>query len=303
MLNRLIAEEIDPNDDVREPAGRRLPRRRHRSPCPRARWSAATSQDVPLCTADDETGCVVTWATFRVDGHRRPPSSFFGRPRRRRRRRRLREPGGRRRAAPPTSTPTSPPTPRPRSCRRSARHRGRRRGSTGVRRRRSTRPFVSRARPGQRRVHHHRRRSTTCRSTVARRPGRPPRRRHPRRPHPRVGPPPGRREPGDGRHRRRRRRPRPTPTPADAATVRSRHVRHPRQPRPTTGCCSPRTATATPTRPRCSRWHPAADHAPGADGRVHLDRDPPGGPHPRRACCRSRGGCGAPRWAPTSTAW
>jgi Protein of unknown function (DUF3089) len=37
-------------------------------------------QHVPLCTAPDETGCVLTWATFRSTAPP-PPSSFFGRPR------------------------------------------------------------------------------------------------------------------------------------------------------------------------------------------------------------------------------
>ena len=78
MLSQLIAEEIDPNDDVRELLVAAY----------LAGWSVSVPegedvggqfQNVPVCKANDQTGCVISWASFRADA---PPvaGSFFGRP-------------------------------------------------------------------------------------------------------------------------------------------------------------------------------------------------------------------------------
>ena len=50
----------------------------------------------------------------------------------------------------------------------------------------------------------------------------------------------------------------------------------------TTGCCSPRTATGTPTRARAWSGTPPPTTRPGATRGLHRDRDPAGRPHPRR---------------------
>lgn len=79
MLNKLIAEEIDPNDDLRALlvsaylAGGSVA-------VPDGKTVGGDFQHVPLCTTDDEPGCVVTWATFRSTAPP-PADSFFGRPR------------------------------------------------------------------------------------------------------------------------------------------------------------------------------------------------------------------------------
>ncbi len=79
MLNRLIAEEIDPDDDVRARlvsaylAGGSVA-------VPDGELVGGDFQHVPLCSQDDETGCVITWASFRSTSPP-PAGSFFGRPR------------------------------------------------------------------------------------------------------------------------------------------------------------------------------------------------------------------------------
>lgn len=79
MLNRLIAEEIDPNEAVRALlvsaylAGSSVA-------VPAGEVVGGDFQNVPLCRADDEFGCVVTWASFRATAPP-PAGSFFGRPR------------------------------------------------------------------------------------------------------------------------------------------------------------------------------------------------------------------------------
>lgn len=78
MLSQLIAEEIDPNDDVRAVLVAAY----------LAGWSVSVPegadvggqfQNVPVCRADDQTGCVVSWAAFRASAPP-PAGSFFGRP-------------------------------------------------------------------------------------------------------------------------------------------------------------------------------------------------------------------------------
>jgi Protein of unknown function (DUF3089) len=79
LLNELIRTEIDPREDVRERlvgaylAGAAVA-------VPEGVVVGGDFQNVPLCTAADETGCVLTWATFRSTAPP-PPNSFFGRPR------------------------------------------------------------------------------------------------------------------------------------------------------------------------------------------------------------------------------
>jgi len=79
LLNELIGTEIDPHEDVRERlvaaylAGAAVA-------VPEGAVVGGDFQNVPLCTAPDETGCVLTWATFRSTAPP-PPNSFFGRPR------------------------------------------------------------------------------------------------------------------------------------------------------------------------------------------------------------------------------
>jgi hypothetical protein len=78
-LNRLLREEVDPDPGERArlvsalllgsavavPAGADV---------------GGDLQEIPLCRASDQTGCVVTYATF-LDTGPPPPTSFFGRPR------------------------------------------------------------------------------------------------------------------------------------------------------------------------------------------------------------------------------
>jgi Protein of unknown function (DUF3089) len=79
LLNELIGTEIDPHEDVRERlvaaylAGAAVA-------VPEDAVVGGDFQNVPLCTDPDETGCVLTWATFRSTAPP-PPNSFFGRPR------------------------------------------------------------------------------------------------------------------------------------------------------------------------------------------------------------------------------
>jgi Protein of unknown function (DUF3089) len=79
LLAELIRTEIDPREDVRERlvaaylAGAAVA-------VPDGEVVGGDFQHVPLCTAPDETGCVLTWATFRSTAPP-PPNSFFGRPR------------------------------------------------------------------------------------------------------------------------------------------------------------------------------------------------------------------------------
>lgn len=79
VLTRLIAEEIDPNADVRERlvaaylAGSSVE-------VPEGEVVGGDFEHVPLCTANGETGCVVTWATYRAEAPP-PQGALFGRPR------------------------------------------------------------------------------------------------------------------------------------------------------------------------------------------------------------------------------
>ena len=79
MLNQLIAEEIDGHDDVREKLVSAY----------LVGWNMAVPEgedvggdfdNVPLCRSADQTGCAVSWVTFRSTA---PPveGSFFGGPR------------------------------------------------------------------------------------------------------------------------------------------------------------------------------------------------------------------------------
>lgn len=79
LLSRLIAEEIDPNDDVRAQLVAAY----------LAGWAVAVPEGadvggafahVPLCRTADQAGCVVTWASFRAASPP-PQDAFFGKPR------------------------------------------------------------------------------------------------------------------------------------------------------------------------------------------------------------------------------
>lgn len=79
LLNELIRTEIDPNEDVRAKlvgaylAGSAVA-------VPEGDVVGGDFDEVPLCTSNDETGCVTTWATFRSTAPP-PANSFFGKPR------------------------------------------------------------------------------------------------------------------------------------------------------------------------------------------------------------------------------
>lgn len=79
MLSRLLAEEIDPNQDVREHlvgaylAGGSIA-------VPEGKLVGGSLEHIPLCSKAGETGCVTTWSTFRSTAPP-PPGSFFGKPR------------------------------------------------------------------------------------------------------------------------------------------------------------------------------------------------------------------------------
>jgi hypothetical protein len=77
LLNKIIKTEIDPNDDVREKlvgaylAGSSVT-------VPEGEVVGGDYANTPLCTAEDEVGCVTTWASFRATAPP-PEDSFFGR--------------------------------------------------------------------------------------------------------------------------------------------------------------------------------------------------------------------------------
>jgi hypothetical protein len=79
LLNRLLAEEVDPNDDVRAQlvsaylAGAAVR-------VPQGEDVGGDFENVPLCRAEDQVGCVVSWASFSATV---PPGddALFGRPR------------------------------------------------------------------------------------------------------------------------------------------------------------------------------------------------------------------------------
>jgi hypothetical protein len=78
-LNRLIREEIDPNEQARaQLVGAYLLGSTVRVPA--GADVGGDFQHVPLCARDDQTGCVVTYASFRSTSPP-PANSFFGRPR------------------------------------------------------------------------------------------------------------------------------------------------------------------------------------------------------------------------------
>jgi hypothetical protein len=79
LLTKLIAEEIDPNADVRDKlvaayiAGSSVA-------VPEGEAVGGSFQNVPVCTAEAQVGCVVSWASFRSTA---PPTegAIFGKPR------------------------------------------------------------------------------------------------------------------------------------------------------------------------------------------------------------------------------
>lgn len=79
VLNQLLREEIDPNADVRDQlvaaylAGSSVR-------VPQGEDVGGDFEQIPLCRAEDQTGCVVSWAAFRSDVPP-PPDALFGRPR------------------------------------------------------------------------------------------------------------------------------------------------------------------------------------------------------------------------------
>lgn len=77
MLNQLIAEEIDPNEDVRGVLVSAY----------LAGWSVAVPEgadvggqfkNIPVCRSDQQTGCVVSWSTYAADSPP-PADAIFGR--------------------------------------------------------------------------------------------------------------------------------------------------------------------------------------------------------------------------------
>lgn len=79
VLRELIRDEIDPDDEVRERlvaaylAGTAVA-------VPPGADVGGDFQQVPLCRSEDQTGCLVSWATFRSDAPP-PENALFGRPR------------------------------------------------------------------------------------------------------------------------------------------------------------------------------------------------------------------------------
>lgn len=79
LLTKLITEEVDPNDDVRDLlvgaylAGSSVA-------VPAGEIVGGDFTNIPLCTKDGETSCATTWATFRAS---EPPGAdgLFGKPR------------------------------------------------------------------------------------------------------------------------------------------------------------------------------------------------------------------------------
>ena len=205
-LSRLVAEEIDPSPEVRDRlvaaylAGWGVD-------VPAGEVVGGSFDEVPLCEANDQVGCVASWASFRTTAPP-PDGAFFGRSRSSGEPAACTNPadlaGGTDGEAVELA-PCSPPSPRPGSSRPSAPAVTRSRGST---RRPARSPRRSWRSPAcvtgrcdeveRRRLPLDRRRGRSCR---------PARRRHQRRPHPRVGPAPRRRERGDGRPGRPRRGP------------------------------------------------------------------------------------------------
>jgi hypothetical protein len=78
MVQQLIGEEIDPNEDVRSLlVGAYLAGGSVQVPDGKA--VGGDFDHVALCTKEGETGCIVTWSTFRADAPP-PADTFFGRP-------------------------------------------------------------------------------------------------------------------------------------------------------------------------------------------------------------------------------
>ena len=79
VLNQLVRDEVDPNPDVRDVlvaaylAGSSVA-------VPEGEVVGGDFRSVPGCTEPDQTGCVVSWATFRSTSPP-PDNSLFGRPR------------------------------------------------------------------------------------------------------------------------------------------------------------------------------------------------------------------------------
>jgi len=79
VLNRLIRERVDPHDDVRSlllsafVAGATVR-------VPEGEDVGGDFEQVPLCRASDQTGCVVSWAAYAAD-EPPPEGALFGRPR------------------------------------------------------------------------------------------------------------------------------------------------------------------------------------------------------------------------------
>ncbi len=79
VLKQLMVEEVDPNPDVRDVlvaaylAGSAVA-------VPEGELVGGDFNEIPACTAPDQTGCVLSWATFRST-EPPPENSLFGRPR------------------------------------------------------------------------------------------------------------------------------------------------------------------------------------------------------------------------------
>ena len=79
VLNGLVAQEVDPDPDVRDVLvaaylmGASVT-------VPDGEDVGGDFENIPACRAPEQTGCVLSWATFRSD-EPPPPDSFFGRPR------------------------------------------------------------------------------------------------------------------------------------------------------------------------------------------------------------------------------
>jgi hypothetical protein len=79
LLTRLLAEEVDPDPEVRDRlvaaylAGAAVA-------VPEGQDVGGALQQIPLCREADQTGCVVTWASFRST-QPPPENALFGRPR------------------------------------------------------------------------------------------------------------------------------------------------------------------------------------------------------------------------------
>ncbi len=76
-LKRLLREEIDPDPAERARLVSAL-LLGHAVAVPDGADVGGDFEEIPLCRADDQTGCVVTYATFR-DGSPPPANSYFGR--------------------------------------------------------------------------------------------------------------------------------------------------------------------------------------------------------------------------------